>query len=475
MNKKVKNQLLFQTLKTLSTKDWLGFLDFVRQPTFNKNERVLRFLNFLDQSYPNFNTNEQAIWQAIEGDKPLDQQQLKDVRSLLFRLLKNYLAIKQLMQSETAMDLSILTELRERGLSKGYKNHFQNLKKRINNQPSDLLFSYQLEKESALFNDQLELRQTGDNLQTLVDRLDAFYAFEKLKWTCEMLNRSRIINKSYNFTLFEELLNTLNAAHLQLPIIQSYHQVYKTLKEPDEEQHFVLLKDMLTKFNNDFPKEEATSLYRYAQNYCIGKINKGESHYMRELFDIYRQLLDSNLMLENGQLAHPHYKNIVTVGLRLGENKWTLDFIENYRSYIESQIRDNAYHFNLATWYYETHDYDQVVDLLNRVEFTDVYYQISSRYILLKVYYDLDELGPLQYLIISFDRYIRRNKDISTQNRQGILHFLQALKRMIKIKEWKSHKSTDFIDNQKEKTHLLLTTKKPMVNLPWLMQKWKEL
>lgn len=132
------------------------------------------------------------------------------------------------------------------------------------------------------------------------------------------------------------------------------------------------------------------------------------------------------------------------------------------------------YHFNLATWYYEQENYDQVINLLNRVTFTDVYYEISSKYILLKVYYDSDEINPLTYLITSFDRYIRRNKAISSQNRQGILNFLLMLKKLVKLKEWQLYKKADFMQAQKEKLEMLLEEKKPMVNLVWLKQKLNE-
>ena len=173
-------------------------------------------------------------------------------------------------------------------------------------------------------------------------------------------------------------------------------------------------------------------------------------------------------------LAHPHYKNIVTLGLRLKSYDWIKNFIEHYQVYLVEHIRKNAYHFNLATYFYETGDFDHVVQLLNSVEFTDVYYEISSKYILMKVYYDLGEFTLLSYLIISFERYIKRNKAVSSQNRQGILHFLMVLKKLAKIKEWQTFKGNAFIIAQKNKLAILLEKKEPIANLVWLKQKFDD-
>lgn len=311
----------------------------------------------------------------------------------------------------------------------------------------------------------------------MVDWLDAFYLSKKLRWVCEMLNRSRIVNTQYQYHLLDEIKVILakDYPHLQKVFIKAYFLVYKTLTESDNIDHFHSLIQILDENLGAIPKAEAISLYRYAQNYCIGKINKGETAFMLELYNIYKKLLDNEFLYEKGILAHPHFKNIITLGLRLKDFDWVLHFIESNKQYLQKDIRENAYHFNLATYYYEASDFDKVVDLLNRVKFNDVYYEISSKYILLKVYYDLEEYILLNYLTSSFERYIKRNKSVSTQNRQGIVNFLFVLKNLVKIKEWKGYKGKDFILKQKIKTEKLLERKKPIVNLPWIKQKLGEI
>ncbi len=473
--------VLYQALKTFDEKEWQAFLAYVSCPLFNTQDKALTLLTYLYRHKEDFEAlKSEKVFKVVFTNESYKVQKLKDIRSYLFQLLKKFWALQTFQQNTETQDLAILQTMRRRKLSSLYESHYKAVlkKQKAAQQDEDYYQQHLLIEERAYFLKLDEVRQTQDNLQEMVDCLDIFYVIKKLKWTCEMLNRSRIVNASYQLHLVSEikaLLQDTNATHLKVPLVELYEQVYLFLTEKDNEIHFKQLRFLLEKYVSCIDKEEAVSLYSYAQNYCIGKINQGISEYMEELFSIYQQLLENHLLLENGVLAHPHYKNIVTLGLRLQKYDWTEQFIQEYKSALQSHIRENAYHFNLATYYYEIGELDQVIELLNRVIFTDIYYEISSKYILIKVYYDLQEFGLLSYLILSFDKYIRRNKALSSDNRQGILHFLMILKRLAKVKEWQKFKTDAFILAQKAKIQILLKKKEPVVNAVWLNQKLQEI
>jgi len=473
--------VLYEALKTFEEKEWRAFLAYVACPLFNTQKKLSILLQHLHQHKNELESlNSKRLFEVVFPDEKYKVQKLKNVRSWLFQLVKKFWALQDFQDKENLQDLSILKTLRERKLSSLYQSHYKALVKKQPIPQKDLDYYQQhlLIEEHAYFLKLDEVRQTKDELQEMVDCLDVFYVVKKLKWTCEMLNRSRIVNATYQLHLVGEITSLLrqpHSAHLKVPLIQLYEQVYLFLTVEENELPFQNLRLLLEKHVKNIDKQEAISLYSYAQNYCIGKINKGESQYMQELFSIYQQLLQNHLIIENGLLAHPHYKNIVTLGLRLKKYDWTEQFIEEYKGFLQNHIRENAYHFNLATYYYEIGELNKVVELLNRAIFTDIYYEISSKYVLIKVYYDLKEFGLLSYLVLSFDKYVRRNKSLSSINRQGILNFLTVLKRLAKIKEWKLFKDRAFILQQKEKMKILLTKKQPIVNLVWLNQKWTEL
>ena len=64
------------------------------------------------------------------------------------------------------------------------------------------------------------------------------------------------------------------------------------------------------------------------------------------------------------------------------------DFIELHLHHLPPNERDNAHTYNSAMLCYYRKQYRQAVKLLQTVEFTDLYYQLDARSILLKVYFE---------------------------------------------------------------------------------------
>ena len=135
-------------------------------------------------------------------------------------------------------------------------------------------------------------------------------------------------------------------------------------------------------------------------------------------------------MLENGQISEGVFKNTVTIGLRVNEFDWVEDFIREYAPYLPSNIRENARTFNLANVYSHQKKYDQVIELLRDVEYSDIVYALGSKLVLLRTYYESDEYMAMDSLIDSFKIYLRRNKVISKGLKREYNNFLIFLKKL---------------------------------------------
>ena len=89
---------------------------------------------------------------------------------------------------------------------------------------------------------------------------------------------------------------------------------------------------------------------------------------------------------------------------------WTKEFIEKFKDYLHPEVVENAYTYNLASYYYSTNQLDKVLDLLVKVEYTDIQYSIGAKSLLLRTYYDLEENEALLSLTRSFKQYLKRNR-----------------------------------------------------------------
>jgi hypothetical protein len=298
-----------------------------------------------------------------------------------------------------------------------------------------------LAEESDTAFGQKQERKFDQALQQKVDGLDAFYFTTKLKESCEMLNRSRIIEGQYQLNFVDEIVEYLSGENplSKVPAIKIYLQIYKTLKESENETHFEQLTELLEAYNGFFTQKEAVGMYRYAQNYCIRRVNSGQKKYFNNLFSLYKNQLESQVNMPNGILSSDDYKNIVTVGLQLKKNDWVFDFIHKYKAHLSESDRENVFNYNLATYYYGTKNYDQAIRLLNTVQFSDIYYEASGKLILLKTYYLEKETQALSYLADAFKLNLQRNKKIAPNYRLAITNFLIQVKKLARLKEDKSY------------------------------------
>ena len=69
------------------------------------------------------------------------------------------------------------------------------------------------------------------------------------------------------------------------------------LQEEENENHYKKLKTGIEKIMRSyFLKMNFGSLYKYALNYCIKKINSGKSRYYHEILDLYKVLLEQKVI-----------------------------------------------------------------------------------------------------------------------------------------------------------------------------------
>ena len=253
--------------------------------------------------------------------------------------------------------------------------------------------------------------------------LDTFYLINKLRYSAAILHYKQFLNLSDESILLPEILEQLRVKPVDAPVVEMYHQVILTLMEPDEESHFTRLKQLLFTHTSLLQTDSQSEIFAFALNYCIRKINKGRADYQTEIFELYKDAIKRDLLLIDGIMTPWDYKNIVTIGLRNKAYKWTDAFIESHIGKLKKKEQNNAYTFNRARYYFATGKYDKVLDLLQNVEYSDIFYLLDSKTTLMKSYYEMGEYHPLQSLKESFRILLRRKKLISEQNRVNYGNF----------------------------------------------------
>ena len=479
------NSKLIDIHKTLSAQERRKFSEYIYSPLFNKHEKLVKLIDIITEEAPLYKGNALArknIFHRLFPKEKYKEEKVSVLMTYMVTHIEYFLAYLNYDKHKTKKQLHLLAELRERNMDDYFKRNLSVLKTTVDSYPyrndSHYMNEYLMESESDIFFAKKESRQQHDSIQKKADSLTLFYLSSNLKNWCEMMNRKNIIAAEYDLGMLNDAVKYIkdNSKKLKdIPAIMIYYRILLTLTESGKEEHYTALKEILHKNSNKFSQEEARQMYDYAQNYCIKKINGGNTSYLKELFSLYKLLLENKIIFEEQYLPQWDYKNIVSLGLRIEEYVWIEKFIHQYKEKIAPEFRENAYVYNLAYYYYSKQEYKNALKLLQEIEFTDVFYNIDSKSMLLKIYYELEETESFYSLIDAFKMFLKRNKLISDYQYQANWNLTRLAKKIYRIRATTFSTKKDSNKKKIEEVRTKIKESKSVANVNWLNQKLEEL
>ncbi len=469
------NSKIYSILKHFDKYEQNRLRKYITSPYFNKNKVLIGLFELLIEDINSEKTSElekEEIWLKTQPKKKYDDVRFRKLCSDLLKLVESFLA-QQVYEENPLYQATYLIEAVSKRKMGKLNNSSMNTAKRLSKQQfyrtsNFYYYQYEIEKNFYLLDRHEFKRVDRKNVEEIVNNLDYFYLAEKLKYYCTVLSQQHVVSHTYELLFIEEIINHIKKYKFEeIPPIAVYFQIYLTLIETDNEEHYFKLKDLLKKYGLLFPLEEAQEIYEHALNYCVRLINKGSIMFLEEYFHLYEDILDKEIIYVDGQLSPLNFKNIIVAALRLEKYDWTKEFIYKYKHRLPDSSRENAVTFNLARLYFYQKKYDKVIELLREVEYDDITYNLSSKAMLLITYYDTDEIEPLYSLMESFRTYLNRHKEIPQQRRKNYGNLIKFTKKLTKL----YHGDSKSI--KKIKTEI--NNSNNTANIEWLQEKIAEL
>lgn len=380
-------------LRTFTDAEFKAFRKFVRSPFFNTNENVAALYDYLCRYAPDFKSgklNRQTVFAHLFPNEPFKEIKMQQFGSLLVGLVEQFWVHHRLNEPHPIANLLLADTYRERGLLPYWQKTLAATQNLPVAEASDAAY-YQLQShiQQHLAIEAQEKREQEPHLQEVLNALGAFFAVGYLKYGSKALNYRRFNpNQTYRLNWADAALKFAQLPENEAqPALQIYRCIWLTLHEPDEEQHFTQLKTLLLQHHHQFTQPEAEEMFVFAHNYCIGKLNKGQQPYLRELFNLYRFEMEHHIISTHKPLPSSVYRNIITIAQLLGEWAWMEEFIQNF----QHAVGEDTYIFNLARLRFLQKRYTQTISLLqNRHDrFGDVLMLLAAKALFLKALYEL--------------------------------------------------------------------------------------
>lgn len=475
---------LTKLLSTLSRKELTRFHDFVHSPYFNKHKEVRTLVSYFDKIYPRFdkgNCDRQKIFKKIFPGEIHDQPKLAVVFTYTQKLIEDFLTLEQVKEDKYLKNRLLLKGLRQRKQFKLYESKLGKTKKSLEyhaiRDSSYHQREYQLAVEADYFYTTIRRKGKDLSLDQQLRSLDHYYLAEKLKSAVEVQIRRKILKQEYINPMMKPVLGAMEEYHhlyQEIPAIDLYYRIFLMITEEETHFYFDALQTLQEK-ERFFPKEELATIYNYFQNYCIGQINNNNPAFLKEIFLLYQLQLQQELIIDEGYLSDLHYKNIVTTGIRLQELEWVKQFIEEYRLALRPAVRENAYSFNLASYYHAVGKYDEVLALLQEVAYSDFRYNLGAKALLLRTYYEQGSFEALYSLVDSFLQFLHRNEHLADSRRTGYYNLFRLTRRAAHLKANLQYWNTTKCQREWSRLQEDIEDGKTIFNKAWLVQQLHKL
>ncbi len=495
----MKNYKLIDILKKFDGEEILLLKQFVLSPYFVKQQSVIEFATIVLTEFPSFESldlDDQALYKLLYPGKKYKRTTIFKLMNQMIACINQFLTIENFRKDYEDQGPRLLEELRKKGIGSEFQRVSSKLNDEFETGKKDQEHYYHLMRfENELdtyYNLSKEHVGYSQYLQKKANALDTFFISSKLRIVCDMVNRKNILSYDYEISMLDVILDYVESDINRFEnhsAVSIYYRILLTLTKPAIEENYFKLIELLDRASNDFTREELKEMYIYAKNYCIKQLNSGRVDYESHLFNLYCKLIETGLIYDNHIISQWDYKNIISTSLRLSEFQWTENFIQYNKEKLHPDFREVAYNYNLASLLYEKKDFPGALRTLNLFndamkkvsdpQFNDTFYNLDSRTMFLKIYFESNEDETLWATIESFKSYLVRNKKLSERQRKIYLNLLKYTKKLIhqrdKLLENRGSRVVKYpIRYSVKKLKNEISLDKNIVNLSWLLARIDE-
>jgi len=465
----MQKSVLTEIMRSIDRKEIREIQKWLHSPAHNQRQDVLRLFEYLTKNLNSSDTilEKEQAWRFVFPGDPYDDAYMRQVMYFLLKSIEEYLVFADYTNDRVQFQAALTRIYRERKLEKAHKQAHRLARESLENQP--FRNGYFLRQHFFLEQEEYEYRMSISqnalvNLQEVSDALEKWFLSEKIRISCEMLAHRSVYQKAvYDEGLLEGALQyTTKKNFLEEPAIAVFYYAYKAIKNPEEEVYFDQLENLIHHQAAKFTHSESQSLYLAALNYCVGKVNRGQFDFARRLFELYKKGIATGILLENDTVSRYTFGNAVGSALRLREFGWAEKFIQDFQHHLDEKERNSIVKFNLSRVYFEKGDYKKAQQLLTQFDYDDMLLNIIAKTMLLKIYFEQDEMDAFESLLESMRIYLQRKEALDPARKTAYKNMISLMKKLLNLNPYSK--------TQKAKLREMIEATTPLMEREWLLK-----
>lgn len=453
--------------------------DFISSPYFNKENKLIEFWCILKKYYPEFeNINYETIFSKLYPNIKFNESRIRNLFSDLNLLLDKFLAIHVLQNNHFQSDLFLLESLLKYREYNIFKNKYSVVIEKTEKNFVRDEFYYNNLLNLLNFNftylnaTDIDFKETEQNISEINNTAIKHFLTIYLKNCQRILNKQRtFFNYSYTpefFEIVKKIVEGNFSSFKSESYLLMYYYCVQLYLNYDEESYLNLKKTIfknLKKINRGDVTDTLVGLI----NYCRSRALAGENEYYFKALDIYKLMSESEIWNEENLLRPTVYRGAASVAGICRNFKWGEEFLKKFKNLQPLSQRESNFNLSLGRLKFDEGKFYDALEFLSKVEYLDSSYKYETDTLLMRTFYELNEIESLFSKIDSFRHWINNNETVISKRYREI--FKKMVNCFYKLTKLKLNPDGYKLGQLRK----VVETDKNLVNRSWILEKIKNI
>lgn len=394
--------------------------------------------------------------------KPFYDSGYRRLEHQLAYRIEMYLSLQSVRKDTYLTSFHLVNELNHRNATDLFPAKVRKLKRKLESSPirDEGYFRqrYKMDREMLHFTLKHEPGKIADMYEQFNTSYEDSWIHEKMFQAVVNLNTAQTMGKTIKSFLMEEILELVEREERlsSSPILVLFHQLYLLLTDRAEAGPvFELFRQEREKLD----RYTAQNIFTILHNHYAKEVLKGEESTLRQIFLLYEWGHEHELLLIDGILPIGYYRNMVTVGLRLNEDKKVWYYLHEMKSLLPEDQQEEVFEFNQARYFVKVKEYAKARNVLSR-KFKNINFEIAGRLTLLKVRYEMGEREELDQELQTLLLFTRRQENIPQLTKASLGNEIRLFQKLVLA----------FYPKDIIKLHKKVQEAHPLSNKDWLLE-----
>ncbi|MFK7935149.1 MAG: hypothetical protein AB8G22_16675 [Saprospiraceae bacterium] len=266
--------------------------------------------------------------------------------------------------------------------------------------------------------------------------MDILYALERAAIINEKIARKRILkNEEHDIT--DELAKwKVLTKGLEHPALELYRMRFAYTEEDQLEQYFALRDLFFEVFEGLNEKEQKIHFFGLLNNSTsLIRANKLK---IKDTFVLYKNGLEKRILITDDKLNISTYVIALSISNYCKRFDFSAKLCSDYIKYLHPDLQNDAMHWASAHTQYWSKNLYESLNILIQYNFTNDYISLRVKMLMTQLYFDLHLVDNsyeeyLHSYFNSFEKWLSRNKLLSTNAKKSYLRFVQICRKLTKL------------------------------------------